>query len=45
VTLPLGTSILPSTADGLQSCDDAQITIGSNAEPTCPDAPKVGRLR
>jgi hypothetical protein len=44
VVLPQGMAINPSTADGLDACSPAQIGLGTNDEPTCPDASKVGTV-
>jgi hypothetical protein len=44
VTLPPGAGISPGAADGLQVCTDAQLGVGSNNDPTCPDASKVGTV-
>jgi hypothetical protein len=42
VTLPEGMTVSPSGADGLQGCSDAQLGLGSDAEPTCPLDSKIG---
>ncbi len=44
VTLPEGMTINPSSADGLQTCTDAQLRIGLAGPSECPEASKVGRL-
>jgi hypothetical protein len=44
VTMPKGVTVSPSAASGLAGCSDAQIAIGSNAEPTCPDASNIGTV-
>jgi hypothetical protein len=43
VTLPEGAAISLSAADGLQTCSEAQVGLGSTAPATCPDAAKVGQ--
>ena len=42
VTLPPGFSLSPSAADGLQGCSEAQFGLNTAAEPTCPNASKIG---
>ncbi len=42
VRLPLGVSISPSAANGLQACTDAQFGAGSNTPASCPDASVIG---
>jgi hypothetical protein len=44
VTLPKGMSVNPSSANGLGACSPAQIGLGSDAEPSCPDSSKIGSL-
>jgi hypothetical protein len=44
VRLPEGFSVNPSGATGLAGCSDAQIGLKSKAEPTCPDAAKLGTV-
>jgi uncharacterized repeat protein (TIGR01451 family) len=45
VTLPQGVAISPSSASGLAACTPLQIGLGSNDDPTCPDASKIGSVR
>jgi hypothetical protein len=42
VTLPEGVVINPGQAHGLQTCSTAQSALGTEAEPSCPNAAKVG---
>jgi hypothetical protein len=44
VTLPPGMSVSASSAAGLGACSTAQIGIGSNDAPTCPDSSKLGTV-
>jgi uncharacterized repeat protein (TIGR01451 family) len=44
VVLPEGMTVSPSSADGLAACSPAQIGLGTNDEPTCPDASKIGTV-
>jgi hypothetical protein len=42
VTLPEGVAINPGQARGLQTCSQAQSAVGTEGEPSCPSASKVG---
>jgi hypothetical protein len=44
VTLPAGTAISPSAADGLNGCSDDQVHLDSINPVTCPDGSKVGSV-
>lgn len=44
VTLPAGVRVSPSSANGLRACTQTQIALHSTADPTCPDASKIGTM-
>lgn len=44
VTLPKGTGLNPSIANGLATCTDAQFAKGTNDEIECPSASEVGSV-
>jgi hypothetical protein len=44
VTLPEGMTLNPSSADGLQACDDARLHLDSNTPAQCPDGSKIGTV-
>jgi hypothetical protein len=44
VTLPAGLVVNPSAAGGLQACSPAQIALESSAQPSCPEASKIGSV-
>jgi hypothetical protein len=43
-TFPQGMTASPSAVAGLGACSLAQINLGSNAAPTCPDSSKIGNV-
>jgi hypothetical protein len=45
VTLPEGMTVSPSSAAGLGACSEAQVGLGTNDEPTCPDPSKIGSVQ
>ncbi len=45
ITLPEGVALNPASAGGLASCSPAEIGIGNDDQPRCPDAAKVGSVR
>jgi hypothetical protein len=44
VTFPQSVRVNPSSADGLGACSPAQVALGSETEPDCPDASKLGTM-
>jgi hypothetical protein len=44
VVLPRGMAVSAASASGLGACSQADIGIGSNAAPSCPDSSKIGRV-
>ncbi len=44
IALPAGITISPGGAVGLQVCTNAQFGLGSNTEPSCPAAARVGEV-
>jgi hypothetical protein len=45
VTMPAGTVVSPSAADGLQACTDTQLDLESESPATCPPASQVGTVK
>jgi hypothetical protein len=44
VSLPEGLTVNPGAADGLEACSDAQLGLGNEQEPACPDGSKIGTV-
>ena len=44
MTFPPGMSVSPSSAAGLGACSPAQIGLGTNDTPTCPDSSKLAKV-
>jgi hypothetical protein len=45
VTFPKGVSVSPASAAGQGACTEAEIGLGSNAPPTCPDSSRLGTVK
>ncbi len=45
VTLPQGLTVNAASANGLDACTPAEISLGTNDPPTCPDASKVATVQ
>jgi hypothetical protein len=43
-TFPQGMTLSPSAVAGLGACSEAEIGIGNNNPPTCPDSSKIGNV-
>jgi hypothetical protein len=44
VVLPLGMTISPGTAQGLEACSDADVGLGREVESTCPAGSRLGSV-
>jgi hypothetical protein len=44
VDLPEGIAVNPSGATGLKGCSDAQMAVGEQSPPQCPDGSKIGTV-
>ncbi|MGE5527259.1 MAG: hypothetical protein ACM3Q9_01185 [Methanosarcina sp.] len=44
VKLPQGMNLSPAAASGLTTCSDSELGLGTEAQPTCPNASKIGSV-
>jgi hypothetical protein len=44
INFPQGMSVSPSAVAGLEACTEAQIGLGNNDPPACPDGSKIGNV-
>jgi hypothetical protein len=44
LTFPQGMTVSPSAVAGLESCSEAQVGLGNNNAPACPDGSKLGNV-
>jgi hypothetical protein len=44
IEFPRGMSVSPSAVAGLDACSEAQVGLGNNNPPTCPDGSKLGNV-
>jgi hypothetical protein len=45
IDFPRGMTVSSSAVAGLQGCSEAQVGLGTNDPPTCPDGSKIGTVR
>ena len=44
IAFPEGVTVSPSAVGGLEACSEAQVGLGNNEPPTCPDGSKIGNV-